>query len=67
MLSLCKCVVLSHTKNIKKVLFKFLWSGGGRNLFTYLFYLDFLRPSSLSRFMAKLSLLWYNFPDFMIS
>ena len=33
------------------------------NLFTYLFYLSFLRPSSLSeviwsRFMARLSLLW---------
>ena len=43
--NLHKCIILSETENIEKVLFKFLFWG---NLLTYLFYLNFLRPSSLS-------------------
>ena len=50
--NLHKCIILSQTKTIEKVMFKFLFF---EKLFTYLFYLNFLKPSSLSK------VIWYKF------
>ena len=54
--SLQRCVILSKTKSIEKVLFKFLFFQNLSNSLAKVIW---------SRFMARISLLWENFPDFM--